>query len=240
MRVTLTPQQLQSLIRFAEDEHAHPDLEAVEALNVLNAAVQHRVAKMLGGQLKRNATLTERLDRYREREQRRIDTGELPGTGLTSLEVANALLYQLQKNGSQKISVGKTILILYRIYASWLYSAKERLFDEHPTTTSYGPQFTDAYLALKKRNLYERVPYEAWASLREKNYSVAGVIQNYATKYGPVPYEEIQEKLLKSLPYLNASKENNNGKWGKIISDADIYAWKKSTREKTGAGKTKE
>jgi len=233
MRTTLTPEQLQKLIRFAEDDREAPDFEAIQALNALHEAVQRNAVKHLEGAVKRNARLSESLAKYKEREQARIDTGEFPGTGLTSVEVAEALLYQLQKNSARKLSIGKIILILYRMYATWLYSAKERLFGEYPTANSYGAQFNDVYAHFKDKDLYERVPYEKWRALCERNYSVAGLIESYAVKYGPIPYADIQKPILESRPYRNASRENNNGKWGKVIEDADIYAWKKASKAKT-------
>lgn len=235
MRTTITHEQLDALIRYAEDERSFPGVEAIEALNLLHETVQRSSLRLLGGQIRKNAILSERLDKYKEREQRRVDTGEFPGTGLTSVEVARALLYQLQKNAAQRISVGKIILLLYKMYATWLYSARERLFGEYPTANSFGAQFNDVYAHFKNKDLYERVPYAEWRALCDKNYSVAGVIESYAAKYAAIPYKDIQDSILKSTPWLNASRENNDGKWGKIISDQDIYNWKKKLKEKKQA-----
>ncbi len=235
MRTTITHEQLDALIRYAEDERSFPGVEAIEALNLLHETVQRSSLRLLGGQIRKNAVLSERLDKYKEREQRRVDTGEFPGTGLTSVEVARALLYQLQKNAAQRISVGKIILLLYKMYATWLYSARERLFGEYPTANSFGAQFNDVYAHFKNKDLYERVPYAEWRALCDKNYSVAGVIESYAAKSAAIPYKDIQDSILKSTPWLNASRENNGGKWGKIISDQDIYNWKKNLKEKKQA-----
>lgn len=233
MRTILTPEQLQRLIAFAEDDRQTPPIEDILALNALHDTVQRNAIKYLDGSIRRNQRLNDTLSKYKEREQARIDTGEFPGTGLTSVEVAEALLYQLQKNSARKLSIGKIILILYRMYATWLYGSKERLFGEYPTANSYGAQFNDVYAHFKDKDLYERVPYEKWRTLCERNYSVAGLIESYAVKYGPIPYADIQKPILESRPYKNASRENNNGKWGKVIEDADIYAWKKASKTKT-------
>ncbi len=232
MRTNLTPEQLQRLVAFAEDDRQKPPVEDIVALNALHEAVQRNAIRHLEGAMKRNLRLNETLTKYKDREQARIDTGEFPGTGLTSVEVAEALLYQFQKNSAQKLSVGKIVLVLYRMYATWLYGSRERLFGEYPTANSYGAQFNDVYAHFKDKDLYERVPYGKWKALCEKNYSVAGFIERYAAKYGPVPYADIQKPILESRPYKNASRENNNGKWGKIIEDADIYAWKKAAKAK--------
>ncbi len=228
MRYNLDPQQLQRLVEFAENDRAELDFEAVSALHELYHAVQRNCIKRYTGISKRNALLTERLEKYKEREQRKVDTGEFPGTGFTSVEVARALLYQMQKDPTTKISVGKLILTLYYMYASWLYSSKERLFSEHPTANSFGAQLNDVRAHYKESNLYERVPYATWKAFCEKNPGVAAYVENAAAKYSRMTYNELQSEILNSNAYQNASRENNNGKWGKEIKDADIYQWKKS------------
>ena len=234
MRTILTPEQLQRLIAFAEDDRQTPPIEAIQALNVLHEAVQRNTVKHLEGAIKRNALLSERLEKYKEREQRKVDAGEFPGTGFTSVEVARALLYQMQKDPTMKISVGKLILTIYHMYASWLYSSKERLFSEHPTSNSFGAQLADVKAHFKESNLlYERVPYATWKAFCEKNPGVAAYVENAAAKYSRKSYDELQKDILESRPYRNASRENNNGKWGKVIEDADIYAWKKASKMKT-------
>ena len=45
MRYTITPEQLNHLIEFAEDDRTEMDFDAIEALNYLHQAVQRHVMK---------------------------------------------------------------------------------------------------------------------------------------------------------------------------------------------------
>ena len=82
----------------------------------------------LEGARKRNAMLTERLEKYKERKQEALEAGEFKETDIDSADVATALLYQLQQYPTYKLNKYKLNAILYEMYASWLYSHQERLF----------------------------------------------------------------------------------------------------------------
>ena len=220
---TITPEQLKALIAFAEDEKAPFDPDAVIALSYLNGSVQRNAAKRLAAVTRRNEVLTERIERYRSRENSRIETGQFGETGLDSAEVAQALLFQLQHLKTYKLSKGKVIAILYEMYASWLHSKKERLFEEHPVATEYGPQL---WRVFKRLNIYDTVPYEDYRALAAKNPAVAAFTKSAAEKYYDYKESDLTGPALKSLPYRNASKEHNDGKWNKEIDDREIYAWK--------------
>ena len=223
MTPLLTPEQLKVLTAFVEDDKAPFDPEAVAALNYLHSCVQRNVTKRLASVTKRNEVLSERLERYRRTENSRIETGEFAESGLDSADVAQALLFHLQQLKTYKLTKGKVISILYEMYASWLYSKKERLFEEHPVATEYGPQF---WRVFKRLNIYSTVPYADYKALASANPAVAAFTKAAAEKYYDYKESDLSGPVMKSLPYRNASKEHNDGKWNKELDDREIYAWK--------------
>lgn len=226
MRNFPTTQQLEQLIRFAEDDRLPLDMESLHALNSLYQAVQAGLAKRMEGLTKRNAMLQERLERNRERKEQILVEEGFPEThpGLDSVDVATGLLYQLQQLQTYKLNKNKVILILYEMYCTWLAEKKERLFSEHPVATEYGPQFWRVY---KRTNTIVQVEYKDWKKLCELNSGVAAFCRNAAEKYYDYNNTTLEEKFKKSMPYKNATKDKNDGKWNKEISDNDIYNWKK-------------
>lgn len=228
MKEILTTEQLRSLIQLAEDERAPVDAEAVSALNYLNACVQRNLLKRYSAAARRNESLSDRLERYHNKEKEKVVTGEFAETGLDSHEVARALLYQLQQLKTYKLTKSKVISVLYEMYASWLHSKSERLFLEHPVATEYGPQFWRVFQRLDVR---ESVPYQEYKDLAGKNPGVAAFCKRAAEKYYDYKDSDLSAPVLKSVPYKNASKENNGGKWNKQIEDRDIYAWKSDQKK---------
>lgn len=218
-------QELAALVLFADDDKQPFDIDAVRRLNALQAAVERNVLRHLEGARKRNAMLQEKIDSIREKDRVRIKTEGYPETlpVLDSFEVAQGLLYQLQQLKTYKLSRTKVILILYEMYCTWLGKNKERLFDEHPVATEYGPQFWGVF---KRLNTGAPVPYSQWKSLCERNSGVAAFCKNAAAKYYDKNNSTLEETFKKSAPYKNASKENNFGKWNKEISDKNIFEWK--------------
>ena len=223
----LSQQQLEELIRFASDDHTPASIEAIEALNALHAAVQRNTLKHLEGARKRNAMLSERLEKVKERKQEAIEAGEFKETGVDSADVATALLYQLQQRKTYKLTKYKLIAILYEMYASWLYSKKERLFLEHPVATEFGPRFWRIYSRVDTNKV---VPYSAWKNFAEQYPDIAAFCKNAAEKYYDYAEGTLNHMFTSSKAYKNAHKDNNGGKWNKEITDADIFAWKKAQK----------
>lgn len=223
----LTNAQLEELLAFADDDRKPVSLEAVEALYNLHTTVQKNLLRHLAGERKRNVLLREKLERQKERTQEKIEAGEFVETGLDSIKVAIALLYQLQQLRTYKLNKYKIQEILYEMYASWLESKNERLFIEHPVATEYGPRF---WRVFKKVETSVPVPYDIWAGFAEQNPGIAKFCKNAANKYYDYAEGTLNRMFMASKPYKNADKNNNAGKWNKEISDAEIYAWKKATK----------
>lgn len=225
----LTHEQLDQLNRFASNDREIPPMETLEAFNTLYAAVQRNTVRFLTGSRKRNAMLEERLEKVRERREQKILAGEFSETGLDSLDVATALLYQLQQLKTYKLNKYKLQAILYEMYASWLESKKERLFLEHPVATEFGPRF---WRVFKRLETGIAVHYQAWKTFAEKSPAVAAFCKNAAAKYYDYAEGDLSRLFLASAPYKNADKDHNLGKWNKEISDADIYTWKAKQKNK--------
>lgn len=220
----LTTEQLDALIRFAEDDRQPVPEEALEIWNSINNAIQKNIIKHLTGARKRNAMLTERLEKFQTRQKDQYEQGEgFKETGLDSIDVATALLYQLQQLNTYKLNKYKLQAILYEMYASWLESKKERLFLEHPVATEFGPRF---WRVFKRLETGTRVPYSAWQNFTSKNPGVAKFCENAAGKYYDYAEGTLSRIFLASKPYKNADKDHNYGKWNKEISDGEIYVWK--------------
>lgn len=229
MRQLLTHDQLDELLRYAENDKLDVDPEAVDRLNQLAAAVQRNILRNYTGARKRNALLTERLAAKKENRNTELELGHFAQTGLDSAEIAAALLYQLQQLRTYRLTDYKVIAILYEMYASWLASKGERLCEEHPVCTEYGPRF---WRALKRIDTRKKQDADAWRSLAEKNPGVAEFCRNAAKKYYDMSEKDLTSNFIKSEPYKNAMPVHNNGKWNKELNDVDIYRWKKKQTSK--------
>lgn len=228
MRTYLTYEQLDALIRFAEDDKTTVDVAAIEALSDLNYHVQMSVTRHLNGAWKRNRMLQERMDKIKERTSEKIEAGVFEETNRDSYAVARALLYQLQQLRTYKLSKYKVNAILYEMYASWLYSKRVRLFQEHPVAAEWGPML---WHAVKKLNVSEVVSQKEWAAFASENPAVAAFCKNAAQKYYDIAESTLTDTFKATVAYKNASAEKNGGKWSAEITDKDIYAWKKHQDE---------
>lgn len=222
----LTPEQVDEIVRFANDEKQLPAQDTLETFNNLYAAVQRNTVRHLEGARKRNAMLTERLDSLREKREEKIASGEFGETGLDSIDVATGLLYQLQQLKTYKLNKYKLQAILYEMYASWLYSKKERLFLEHPVATEFGPRF---WRVFKRLETTTDVSYAAWKAFAEKSPAAAAFCKNAANKYYDYTEGTLNRAYMATKAYKNADKDHNGGKWNKEIEDTDIYNWKKQS-----------
>ena len=236
MRYTITPEQLNHLIEFAEDDRAEIDFDAIEALNYLHQAVQRHAMKRLSGAMKRNEMLNDRLSRIQEKNRQKYLKGDFGDTEIDSVTVAKALLYQLQQQDIHGLTQGKFLAMLFRMYATWLYKQKERLFSEQPLAREFGPQF---YRVCEHVNITSRMQYKDYKALAELDPARAAFCKRYAEKHYADSYGELHDPIIRSQAYQNATRERNNGKWNKPLADADIFLWRESL-EPAGSSKTKQ
>ena len=223
MRSYITYEQLDALINFANGDTQSIDLDVANALVSLNATVQGKIIKELTGARKRNHMLTEQLSSRRERLTELYRQGKFDDSHLDSAQVANALLYQLQQLKTWKLTKYKVINILFEMYSSWLYNKKERLFEEHPVATPYGPRFWHAF---KQINPNAQVSYNFWKSFAEQRPDIAAYCKNAAQRYYDITDSTLTETFKSSVAYKNAHADTNGGKWNKEMADADIFSWK--------------
>ena len=227
MKRYITPEELEQLVQFAEDDRIEIDPTLIEALNTLHSAVMRNTVRHLTGARKRNALLKDRLDRYAEREKTRIDEEGFTETDMPSEMVAMGILYHLQTKSSYKITSTKLNFILYELYSSWLLTKKKRLCEEHPVWTPYGPRFWSVWT---KVNPTVPVPYEKYRELTQASPAIAAACEDIAEKYFDKSANILEDRFKKSKAYKNASSEKNDGKWNKVITDQDIYAWRESIK----------
>lgn len=221
----LTPKELQDIIAYVRDDDTQVlDTGAVERFTNLASALSRKLLEDTRHLSKANGTMRRRLDRYEAREQAAIDSEGFPSLDFDSLDIASALLYQLQQLKTYRLTPEKLNLILYGMYASWLAGKRQRLFLEHPQATPWGPRFWRVFKRISDVNL--RVPYELWQNLTEKDTAVAGFIKRYAEKYYDTKEKDLLDFFKKSKPYKNATADKNGGKWNKEIPDSEIFAWK--------------
>ena len=220
----ITPEQLDSIRNYVENNGPLPQEEALIKYNALHAALNKKIYKDLISEKSKKKTLEKRVETFKKKDEVRAAAGVFAETvpGLDSLEVAKALVYQLNEMRAYKLSKPKVIAILYEMYASWLATKHERLFAHHPQATQYGPNFW----RVSSKLLSLTATYEDYKNIAEKNAGIAAFCKNAAKKYYDWSLGDLTRPLMKSKPYLNATADKNNGKWGKELSDADIYEWK--------------
>ncbi len=220
----ITPEELTAIAAYADGTGPLPGGDAVTKFNALHAAFSKKLLKDLASANGKTKRLETRVSSLKKKEDERTAAGIFAETvpGLDSLDVAKALVYCLLQKRTYQMTKAKVIAILYEMYASWLVSKHERLFSHHPQASPYGPQFWRVYNKID----IKYAQYEDFKSLAEKSPAIAAFTKNAAEKYYDWSIKKICSGWMKSKPYLNASPTSNDGKWGKEISDAEIYEWR--------------
>lgn len=222
---SISPENLKAIEDFVNNETTVIPIEAATELQALFFAFQRKTLSCAKTYQEKSTSLTKRLERINAKAEKAAEQGEFSETGLDSVDIANAILYQLQLIGARVHNKNKIIYILFEMYCSWLGSKKQRLFIEHPVATEWGPQFWRVY---KKLDIKTPVPESAWKELASSNPAVAAFTKNAAAKYADYHENTLKSYFIKGEPYKNATAEKNGGKWNKEISDTDIYIWKNS------------
>jgi uncharacterized phage-associated protein len=226
----ISPDELDEIRRYIENDGPVPQNDAIGKFNAMSAALNKKLYKdLLSARSKKN-TLEKRVERFKAADEKRAQDGVFAETvpGLDSLTVARALVWCLNQKKTWKMSRTKVIAILYEMYASWLVSKHERLFEHHPQSTEYGPQLWRVYNHLGALT----ASYDEFKKLADQSPAIAAFCKNAAEKYYDVEPKKLVEPTKKSVAYKNALPEHNNGKWGKELSDADIYQWKQSMQNR--------
>lgn len=224
----LSPNAIQQIRDFVENDGPIPSQDAVNTFNALHFAFNKKMYKSLTESRSKQKTLEKRVTSLRKKEDDRAAAGVFKETvpGLDSVDVAKALIWCLNQKQTWKLSIPKVVAILYEMYASWLASKHERLFVQHPEATQYGPQFW----RVTRKVTSMTATYEDWKKIAEQNPGIAEFCKNAAAKYYDWKLSDLTRPVLNSKPYLNAHADKNGGKWNKELSDADIFAWKSNIK----------
>lgn len=216
---------LQSFIDGKNNSVLSTDLP--ERLFRLAEAVRRRSLEEARKAVTREETVRKRLDKVLEKKEKEYLEGNFDEANRNSLEVAYAIKYYANKNNIF-LRKGMLICILFDVYANWLYSAKQKLTDEEPKATQHGPQF---WKVSEKINMALPVANTVryYEELARFNPGVVAVIKRTVDKYASMDAERVEEIMKNNIAYKNAHRDNNNGKWNKVLLDKDIYLWKKET-----------
>lgn len=218
--------QLQSFINGTQPEVFFTDLP--EQLFRLAEAVRHQCMEEARKAVRTKNSLERRMARIQQSKEKEYCTGKFEEKNRDSLEVAYAIKHIANRNGYY-IKRSMLISILFDVFANWIYSAKEILTDEMPKATEKGPQFWKVYNKIDMKMPVEKTK-TYYDSLVAFNPGVVALIQNVLNKYALVDDERVAEIMMNNSAYRNATKEHNDGKWNKIINAADIYIWKRETK----------
>ena len=199
--------------------------ELPERLFRLAEAVRRQSLEESRKAIRTKASLEKRLDRFQVSKEKDYQQGQFGEANRDSLEVAYAIKHVANEAG-YFIKKNMLILLLYDVYANWLYSGKERLTDEEPKATAMGPQFWKVFKKIDMK-LSTNQTRQYYRSLTEYNPGIVAIIKNVVNKYILMDESRVASIMKSNDAYRNASKENNDGKWNKTISAADIYQWKK-------------
>lgn len=225
----ITHQELDLLLNIVRDDN--PDFFNAELMNrffAMNETIHKKLVLSNIRSIKKAQALEKKLESFKAAAEREIPQEGFSESGMTSTEVGTMLLFHLQKLQTYKLSRTKLVLILYEMYASWLYSKEQRLVDETPLATDYGPTFRKVMKTFE--NVYARVPFKTYSELSDKNPAIARFCENAARKYYDWSTEDIKKKLTQNKAYTNADAKHNKGNWYNKISDHDIFEWRKSLK----------
>lgn len=225
----LSAKELESIIAFVRDDDMGVlATGAIERLYNLCSATGRKLAETSKRSIAKANTLEHRLENYRAKSRMALEQGEYSCTDLDSIEIALAVLYQLQQLKTYRLTRTKFNGILYLMYASWLYANGQRLCIEHPRVNEWGPTFWRASNHLS--NLTLRVEYKDWENITQKNPAVANFIKTQTQRYYDMKEKDIIDVIKKSAPYKSGVPKRADDKWTKDFDDREIFAWKESQK----------
>ena len=225
----ITKEEMAAISRYIDSGERSDELDsAIGKIFYAEGQIRSRLlreADSLRGRLGRTSA---KLERIEDAKKEAVLQGEFGETGLDSVDVAKCLLYYLQGKDSYGLTKSKLMCILFEVYASWLYSKKERIFIEHPVCTEYGPQFWRVYKRIN--SVREPLGRECVDAVASANPGVAAMCRNAANKYYDYSEKQLQSFIIKCPAYKAALPKNNGGKWNGEMSDRLIYSWKEEQK----------
>lgn len=240
MRYDLDPEDYRSLLEWLDDETGDRTVpaQAVKGLQNLHAAVQRKLLAAAARGEARSNRLQAKIDRDKERRHQDAEAGKFTESGIDGALLARALCACIRDNLPAKgnLSSAEVMPLLFIVYANWLVSGGERAVIEHPKAfgrkdgSPIGPWFWAADNAMK--GVWNGGTSDK-AALGEKSPGLLRLVKNVAAKYAPYIASRsmgaVAAAIIKSEPFRECLPANNGGKWGKELSDASIWRWKKES-----------
>ena len=219
----ISPDQLSSLIKYVNEGNRDGLTDdAVSQFINLNAALTKRLSSDAASYARKSMRLEKKVESYKEDEKKRLHKGQVVETGFDSVEIIRALLFQMNTRKSYGMTKQKLQTMAFRMYASWLADKNERIFDERPVAGKFGPVF---WKIASKTDPKMTVTKEDFEFIMSRNPGLACYISNVAAAYYDKTERQICGDLTKIQAYKDALPENNDGKWNKILDDAQIVDW---------------
>lgn len=222
----ITPEALRSILGYLNDKNSpKPEDESLKLWFNLSHALEARLIADFRDARAELATKRRALDRVQRRKERIVEEEEFSELGVDIFDICQALRYCLAEK-HVSLSRMKIMYILYDVYAAWLSSHSQRICLDHPVMTQYGPIFGRAYKRLKGNPPDARK--EDLDALKGRSPGLAVLVERAAAKYYDQDETVMRNWLLKSRPCRNAKPQLTGEKWGRELSDKDIYHWKKN------------
>lgn len=217
-------EELDKVLAFVNNE-SNEILGSDSAQRFVNlaAAFHSKVLRAYGVTRGKLHSAERTISRQRVRLDGRVADGTFVELDFDSVDVALCLVYLLNEQNLY-YSRERIQYLLYEAYSRWLADHSERLTTEHPVAQEWGPHFWHISKICGKTTPH--VTIEHFRKVAAKNAGVAEFLRNVVTKYGSWTDAELKDAFVRSTPYVNA-KNAGNGKWGREVKDADIFAWKK-------------
>ena len=220
------------------EEGSALDPEAAKTLFAMTASLAGTILRDNRNLRSENGSLKRRLERISERnktsKQNILENEWFAATGLDSLDVAKAFLYQLQENGFS-LSKDKFWFLIYMAYSSYLFHLEATLFIEHPVAILIDREGKKSvgirFWRMKDLNVVTPVGHDVWVALCGKNPKVAKFLQNFVLKYGNYSEDDLRSYVTRSEPVRKAFElMSHGGPKSHVLSDKDIYLWKESQK----------
>ena len=243
MKITLTPQNLEDLVAFAEGSGESVSEEVLTEFLSLSYGLSKRLAADARIARREAERLRKKMERFEGRQQELRLNREFEHMGLDSVTLAKALLFCIQQLDrklmrSSHVTMQKLMILLYDVYANSLARYDLRPTIQGPQAYGYtdrttnktvemGPWFWRVADALREtvRN-QTPVDAEALEAVKKRSEDLAGMCWAVAKSRSTYTDKELFRWIKASAPYRDAHKDNNGGKWGKEYDDYLIYVWK--------------
>lgn len=214
------------VLDFLEGKSQDVPAEQIARLQQLAAKATAALARTCKSQAARIQVLENKVSRMRKRAETAEEKAVADGTAFSelaidSVDVINALVAHLRTLKTYHFTKDKVSYIFFEIYASWLYSKRERLCIEHPVATPYGPRFWHAWTQMDMNS-----GDGAIARLNAVNPGLSVMVGNAARKYYDYSLGDLERYIKKARPYAERVPKEGE-KWNKEITDDSIFMWKK-------------